>query len=214
MLRFVYIAVLLVSGFLCHCHKRYEYFSVKNPIKQGKIEVGRYTYGLGDDRANVLSWKMDNGHKCKVGNFCSIARGCTIFLDGNHRVDWVSTYPFGHIHKDVFNIPGVGKGHPSSKGDVTIGNDVWIGRNSTIMSGVTIGDGAVIAANSHVVKDVLPYSIVGGNPAKFIKFRFSEKQIEQLLEIKWWNWDDDKIKKYTPLLCSDSIDEFIYKCTN
>jgi serine acetyltransferase len=77
------------------------------------------------------------------------------------------------------------------------------------MSGITIGDGAVIAANSHVVKNVEPYSIVGGNPAKFIKYRFSPEQIEKLLEIKWWNWEDEKINKYTPLLCNTDIDEFI-----
>jgi acyl-[acyl carrier protein]--UDP-N-acetylglucosamine O-acyltransferase len=77
------------------------------------------------------------------------------------------------------------------------------------MSGVTIGDGAVIACNSHVVKDVEPYTIVGGNPAKLIKYRFSQKQIEKLLEIKWWFWDDDKINNFTPLLCNSDIDEFI-----
>jgi virginiamycin A acetyltransferase len=80
-----------------------------------------------------------------------------------------------------------------------------------VMSGVTIGDGSVIANNSHVVKNVEPYSLVGGNPAKFIKLRFTPEQIEKLLEIKWWFWDDEKINKFTPLLCHDNIDEFI-KC--
>jgi virginiamycin A acetyltransferase len=100
-------------------------------------------------------------------------------------------------------------GHPSTKGDVIIGNDVWIGANVTIMSGVTIGDGAVIANNSHVVKNVEPYSLVGGNPAKLIKYRFTPEQIEKLLKIKWWYWDDKKINKFTPLLCNDNIDKFI-----
>ena len=144
----------------------------------------------------------------KIGSFCSIASNCNIYLGGNHRTDWVTTYPFGHIHNTIFNNFN-GIGHPSTKGDVIIGNDVWIASNVTIMSGVKIGDGVVIAANSHIIKDIEPYSLVGGNPAKLIKKRFSEKQIEQLLEIKWWEWKDEKINKFTKLLCNDNIDEFI-----
>jgi acetyltransferase-like isoleucine patch superfamily enzyme len=161
---------------------------------------GKYTYG----RLNV-HW--NSNFNLTVGNFCSIAQNSHVYLGGNHRTDWVTTYPFGHIHQDIFNAFD-GKGHPASKGDVTIGNDVWIGNNVTIMSGITIGDGAVIACNSHVVKNVEPYSIVGGNPAKFIKYRFNEEQIKQLLEIQWWNWDDEKINRFSPLLCND-IDSFI-----
>jgi virginiamycin A acetyltransferase len=98
-------------------------------------------------------------------------------------------------------------GHPSTRGDVIIGNDVWIAENVTIMS----GDGAVIACNSHVVKDVEPYSIVGGNPAKFIKYRFTQEQIEWLLKIQWWKWSPEKINENVHLLCNDRIDEFIDK---
>ena len=168
--------------------------------------IGKYTYGT----PNVLKYD-DCTTNLVIGNFCSIAQNVTIFLGGNHRTDWVSTYPFGHIHKNIFNNFN-GNGHPSTNGNVTIGNDVWIGKNATIMSGISVGDGAVIAANSHVVKNVEPYSVVGGNPAKLIKYRFSQKQIENLLQIKWWNWDDDKINKFTPLLCNDNIDEFIDMC--
>jgi len=99
--------------------------------------------------------------------------------------------------------------YPSTKGDVIIGNDVWIGSNVKIMSGITIGDGAVISNSSHVVKNVEPYSLVGGNPAKLIKYRFTSEQISKLLEIKWWDWDDEKINSFVPLLCNESIDEFI-----
>jgi acetyltransferase-like isoleucine patch superfamily enzyme len=166
------------------------------------MTCGKYTYG----KPNIY-WSNDNA-KLTVGNFCSIANGVNIYLGGNHRTDWVTTYPFGHIYKDVFDKFD-GTGHPTTKGDVIIGNDVWIGANATIMSGVTIGDGAVIANNSHVVKNVEPYSLVGGNPAKFIKYRFTPEQIEKLLEIKWWNWEDVKINKFTPLLCSGDIDDFI-----
>ena len=164
--------------------------------------IGKYTYGTPN-----IHWENDNS-KLTIGNFCSIAGNVNIYLGGNHRTDWVTTYPFGHINQDKFtDFNGVG--HPSTKGDVIIGNDVWIASNVTIMSGVTIGDGAVIANNSHVVKDVEPYSMVGGNPAKLIKYRFTKEQIENLLEIKWWDWDDDKINKYTPLLCNNNIDDFI-----
>jgi acetyltransferase-like isoleucine patch superfamily enzyme len=166
------------------------------------MSFGKYTYGQ-----PIIYWQNNNA-KLIVGNFCSIAANVTVYLGGNHRKDWVTTYPFGHIYQNIFNNFN-GDGHPSTKGDIVIGNDVWIASNVTIMSGVTIGDGAIIANNSHVVKNVEPYSLVGGNPAKIINYRFTPEQIEKLLEIKWWNWDDEKINKFTPLLCNDNIDEFI-----
>ena len=166
------------------------------------MSFGKYTYG-----SPKILWGNDNA-TLVVGNFCSIASNVTIYLGGNHRPECVTTYPFGHIHQNIFNnVNGIG--HPSTKGNVIIGNDVWIGDNATIMSGVTIGDGCVIANNSHVVKNVEPYSIVGGNPAKLIKYRFLEQQIEKLLGIAWWNWDDEKINEFSPLLCNTNIDEFI-----
>ena len=164
--------------------------------------VGKHSYG----NPTVL-WVNENA-RLTIGSFCSIAPSIKIYLGGNHNVNWITTFPFGHVSKKEFtNFTGAG--HPSTKGNVRIGNDVWIADNVTIMSGVTIGDGAVIANNSHVVKDVEPYTLVGGNPAKLIKYRFTPNQIEKLLEIKWWNWDDEKINKYTPLLCSENIDDFI-----
>ena len=166
------------------------------------MSYGIYTYG----RPTIL-WENTNA-KLVIGNFCSIASGVTVYLGGNHRTDWVTTYPFGHVNQHIFNNFN-GIGHPSSKGDVIIGNDVWISDNVTIMSGVNIGDGAVIANNSHVVNDVEPYSLVGGNPSKLIKYRFTPQQIENLLKIKWWYWDIKKINKFTPLLCNSNIDEFI-----
>ena len=166
------------------------------------MSYGRYTYGR-----PTISWQNDNA-KLVVGNFCSISANLNVYLGGNHRMDRVTTYPFGHINTDAFNNFN-GEGHPSTKGDVIIGNDVWFGNNVTVMSGVTIGDGVVIANNSHVVKDVEPYSLVGGNPAKHIKYRFTPEQIKKLLDIKWWFWDDDKINQNTKLLCNVNIDDFI-----
>jgi acetyltransferase-like isoleucine patch superfamily enzyme len=165
--------------------------------------LGKYTYG----DVILIIWE-DSGETCVIGNYCSIANNVCVYLGGNHRTDWVSTFPFGHVYKDVFPKFN-GEGHPSTNGGVTIGNDVWIGDNTTIMSGVTIGDGAVIANNSHVVKNVEPYSITGGNPAKHIKYRFTRDQIDALLEIKWWDWEEAKINEYSPLLCSGDIDKFI-----
>jgi acetyltransferase-like isoleucine patch superfamily enzyme len=152
--------------------------------------VGNHTYGT----ENIKVYQWGEGAELIIGKFCSIGGNIQVFLGGNHRTDWITTYPFGHTNTKVFNGFN-GKGHPATKGNVTIGNDVWIGSNSTIMSGVTIGNGAVIANNSHVVKDVPAYSIVGGNPAKVIKYRFSKSQIDKLLKLAWWDLPDNKINE-------------------
>ena len=171
------------------------------------MSIGKYQYGT------PLVYFSNPEAKLIIGKFCSIADPVKIWLGGSHRVDWVTTYPFGHINTSIFNNID-GKGHPKTNGDVIIGNDVWIGASVTIMSGVKIGDGAVIANNSHVVKNVEPYAMIGGNPAKLIKYRFSTEQINDLLLIQWWNWDDDKINSYLPLLCNTNIDEFIAKASH
>ena len=125
---------------------------------------------------------------------------------GEHRVDWVTTYPFSAIWPAVAgHIPG----HPKTKGNVIIGNDVWIGMNVFILSGVTIGDGAVVGAGALVSKDVPPYAIVGGNPAKIIRYRFDPQTIKKLLSIAWWNWSDDEIIKAMPFLLSNDISSFV-----
>ena len=179
---------------------------MKDLILNNRDRIGAYTYGA--ENLKIKSWGNETSNKkLVVGKFCSLAGNIQVYLGGNHRTNLVTTYPFGSRHTNVFNRckPWTG----ISKGDVIIGNDVWISENVVIMSGVTIGDGAVIANNSHVVKDVEPYSIVGGNPAKLIRYRFTTDQIKKLLEIKWWYWDDEKINKYSPLLCNENIDYFI-----
>lgn len=161
-----------------------------------KVKIGAYSYGFED--TGVLSW--NENIEISIGRFCSVASGLKIYCGGNHRVDWISTFPFGHIHAKYIKVSPV-IGTPITNGNVTIGNDVWIGRDVTILSGITIGNGAVIASNSHIVKDVEPYSIVGGNPAKLIKYRFEPTHIEFLLKLQWWNFPIDQIEKMVPYLC-------------
>jgi len=118
----------------------------------------------------------------------------------------MSVYPFGSIHQEVFPCP---TDTPSTKGDVVIGNDVWIGGGATLMHGITVGDGAVIANNSHVVKDVKPYAIVGGNPAKEIRYRFSDEVINALLDLRWWDFPDDRIRNVMQYLRAEPTLETI-----
>ena len=167
-------------------------------------KIGKYTYGF--NRVSIK--RYGSSELLEIGSFCSIAEGVTIFLGGNHRPDWITTFPFGHIFQRKLGGAGI-VGHPDSNGRVTIGNDVWLGYGATIMSGVTIGDGAVISANAHVVKDIFPYEIVGGNPAKHIKFRFSESVIEKLLELRWWELEDIDIKRIAPLLSKEPTEQLL-----
>jgi virginiamycin A acetyltransferase len=186
---------------------------LKNIIKNPNIIIGDYTYY--DDFENVTNFEKNVkyhfdfiGDKLIIGKFCMIASDVKFIMNGaNHLTKSISSYPFaifGEDWKDAME----GKNYPN-KGNTEIGNDVWIGFNSTIMPGVKIGDGAIIATNSTVTKNVAPYTIVGGNPAKEIKQRFSQEQIEKLLEIKWWNWEIEKITKNVKNLTSDSFENLI-----
>lgn len=171
----------------------------------GPTSVGRHTYGL--ELLEVRRWSEDDG-ELRIGAFCSIADRCIVLLGGNHRTDWVTTYPFPAFPSEWPTAAGI-SGHPASKGDVTIGNDVWLGSGATIFSGVTIGDGAVVAANATVTRDVPPYTIVAGNPARVVRPRFPPERVEALLRLRWWEWDDATIAARVQLLCSDRVDELI-----
>ena len=169
--------------------------------ESGQYQRGRHSYG--NPR---IDFHEGTPNKDIVGNFCSIAGGVVVIPGGIHPVDWVSTYPF----RIKWNLPGAYQdGSPTSKGDVIIGSDVWIGTEAMILSGVNIGHGAVIAARAVVTRDVPPYAIVAGVPARVVRLRFSEDIIAQLLDIAWWDWDDNRISEAVALLSSDSISEFI-----
>ena len=163
-----------------------------------------------DRNVNIISWS-DKFH-IYLGKYNSVGRDCTFFLHANHRTDWVTTSSqlWGPVTDEIAKMH-MDMGHPTCKGHIYVENDVWIGANSTIMSGVKIGNGAVIGANSMVTKDVPPYAIVAGNPAKLIKYRFTEEQIVSLLKIEWWTWPEYKIRDEALDMWSSNIDEFIKK---
>lgn len=175
-------------------YKEKEKIFTKDIFRSKKYIIGEYTYG----EPNVY---FDNEANLFIGKFCSLSQNIKIFLGGNHRMDWITTYPFNALNEE---FPEARKiiGHPSTKGDVIIGNDVWIGYGVFILSGVTIGNGAVIGANSVVSKNIGAYEVWAGNPAKFIKKRFDDVTINNFENIQWWNWDIDKIIKNVEILCS------------
>lgn len=160
---------------------------------------GRGTYG----ELKVATF----GHKAqlRMGNYCSTARGSQVLLGGGHNIDWVTTFPFSATEPSLSHI----EGHPVSRGDVVIGSDVWIATDALILSGVTIGDGAVIMARALVTRDVAPYAIVGGVPAQERGKRFDDRTIERLLAIKWWDWPHERVVSAGPYLLSDDIERFL-----
>ncbi len=186
---------------------------LKNIIKNPNIIVGDFTYY--DDFDNIENFEKNVkyhfdfvGDKLIIGKFCMIASDVKFIMNGaNHLTNALTTYPFT-IFGNGWEKAMDGKTYPQ-KGNITIGNDVWIGYNATIMAGVTIGDGAIIATNSTVIKDVEPYSIAGGNPATEIKKRFSDDKIKKLLDLKWWDWEIEKITKNIQNLTDNNIDKLI-----
>ena len=172
---------------------------LKNIIKNPNIIVGDYTYY--DDFEDVHNFEKNvkyhfdfTGDKLIIGKFCMIASDVKFIMNGaNHLSDSVSSYPFA-IFGNGWESAMEGRSYPN-KGDLVSGNDVWIGYNAALMAGITVHDGAIIAANSTVTKDAEPYAIVGGNPAAVIRKRFSVEKIRELLSIKWWDWDIEKITR-------------------
>lgn len=190
---------------------------LKNAIKNPNIKVGDYTYY--DDFEDVSNFEKNVkyhfdfiGDQLIIGKFCMIASGVSFIMNGgNHLTNATTAYPFaifGGAWKDAME----GKNYPS-KGNTIVGNDVWIGQGATIMPGITIGDGAIIASKAVITKNVDPYTIVGGNPATRIKQRFDNQTIQELLDLKWWNWEISEISKHgksltsTPTIFFDAIKE-------
>lgn len=185
---------------------------IKNVVTRKNISIGDYTYyddpdGAEDFEAHVTYHYEFLGDRLVIGKFCAIARGITFIMNGaNHRMNSVTTYPF--------NIMGHGweKCTPTLedlpfKGDTVVGNDVWIGQDVTVMPGVHIGDGAIIAAESVVTRDIPPYHVAGGNPCRVIRKRFDDALIDYLLALKWWDWDAEKIFCNLEALCSGDLEQ-------
>lgn len=160
--------------------------------------IGVGTYGI----PKVHDWR--EGTTLRIGAYTSIADEVHIFLGGHHRTDWISSFPFPAFIEEARHIQDFG----GTRGDVSIGNDVWLASGCTILSGVTIGDGAVVAARAVVTRDVEPYSIVAGNPAKHMRYRFDEKTRQALLASRWWTWPEAEIRCIAHLLCSPDFEAF------
>ncbi|MEO8401153.1 MAG: CatB-related O-acetyltransferase [Gammaproteobacteria bacterium] len=171
---------------------------LKNIITNPNIIVGDFTYYDDPDNVdnflkNVLYHFDFIGDKLIIGKFCQIATGVRFIMNGgNHAITGFSTFPFLAFGNEWSNVPLASE----TKGDTVIGNDVWIGNSATIMPGISIGDGTIIATNSVVTKDVEPFSIVGGNPAKLIRKRFDDETISKLLKLRWWDWPLKKITEH------------------
>ncbi|WP_433971321.1 CatB-related O-acetyltransferase [Tunturiibacter lichenicola] len=179
---------------------------VKTPFTRDALAkcgaaIGEYSYGV-----PVLRW-WGEAVGLRIGNYCSFADRVEIFLGGNHRPDFVTTYPFASF-TDWPEVPGV-RIVPETRGDVVIGNDVWVGSGAVILSGITIGDGAIIGARAVVSRNVPPYSVVVGNPARVVRKRFTDDVIQQLLRIRWWDWSRQRIEQNLPLLLSSDLSKFL-----
>ena len=180
---------------------------VKPTIKNPNIIVGDFTYIADSEFESHVTHHYDFiGDKLIIGKFCQIAAGVEFVMNGaNHQMNAVSTFPFYTLEGWKMNPPA--KSDMPFKGDTVIGNDVWIGQNATILPGVHIGDGAIIGANSVVGSDVEPYTIVVGNPAEVIRYRFDEELTELLLEFKWWDKPTEEINELIPILTSSDLDK-------
>ena len=174
---------------------------IGNTVRNPQIVIGDYTYYDDPEKSedferNVLYLFPFVGDRLVIGKFCAIARGARFIMNGaNHRMSGFTTYPFNIFGSGWERVTPAPAELPN-KGDTVVGNDVWIGYEALLMPGVTIGDGAIVAARSVVTSDVAPYTIVGGNPARPVRRRFPDAVIDELLEIRWWDWDVARITRH------------------
>lgn len=182
-------------------------------VSYPNLVVGKYSYYSGyyhghsfEDCARYLL-PEEGADRLVIGSFCSIGSGAAFIMAGNqgHRNEWISTFPFFFM-PEVPEFENAANGYLPA-GDTVIGNDVWIGSEAIIMPGITVGDGAVIGTRALVTKNVEPYAIVGGNPAKTIRKRFDDDSIALLLEMKWWDWPAERLKAAMPLMISGNVAE-------
>lgn len=182
-------------------------------VKSPNLVVGKYSYYSGyyhghsfEDCARYLL-PDEGADRLVIGSFCSIGSGAAFIMAGNqgHRNEWISTFPFFFM-PEVPEFETAENGYLPA-GDTVIGNDVWIGSEAIIMPGIKIGDGAVIGTRALVTKNVEPYAIVGGNPARTIRKRFDDDDIARLLEMKWWEWPAERLKAAMPLMTSSNVAE-------
>ena len=196
-----------VDGWAARLRVAVEEAQLRELVAENVLSMGNRTYG----RPHIHSWRNPYtgerlGGRVEIGNYCSISDEVHIFTGGNHRMDWVTTFPL----RIQLGLEGRWTdGHPGSKGDVVIGHDVWIAHGATILSGSTIGTGAVIGAGAVVAGEVPPYAVMAGNPAREIRKRFSQERIDRLIATGWWDWPDDKVKEFVPLLSNADVDAFL-----
>jgi len=170
-------------------------------IADGTLVMGNMSYYA----PNVVKYTGDTG-RVIIGNFASVAPDADFYVGGLHRTEWVSQYGL----RAMLGLPGAGEdGFTHGRGDIVVGSDTWVTNGCTVMSGVTIGDGAVVGTKAVVAKDVRPYAIVVGNPAREIRRRFSDEQVEALLRITWWDWPTEQVKEHIALIASPDVDAFI-----
>lgn len=198
-----YIILKKLSEIVYRLLRAYNSIEIRSLLKRGLLEVGKHTYDIKNIKIHNYFGSIN---KVSIGNYCSIGPNLTLITGGYHPINWVSTYPF-RVKWDLQEK--FRDGMPYSKGSIVIENDVWIGTGVTILSGVKICNGSVIASGAMVTKDVPPYAIVGGNPAKIISYRFEKDAIEKLLKINWWDWDENKILENINLISSANVELFI-----
>lgn len=164
------------------------------------VEIGRHTYGLTKESFFVPHENVP----VRIGSFCSVGPGVLFICAAEHRVDTATTFPIQFVNGKIRNAPGT-----VGKGPITVGHDVWIGARCIILGGVTIGNGAVIGAGSIVTRDIAPYAVAVGNPARVIRYRFAPDIIERLQALQWWNWSDELIRDRVELLTTAGVEQFL-----